>query len=96
VRVLELDVVARHVGEARKFRCGQVAHAPRRAAQVQAAALEALAGRDDAAGADHDLVLDHRAVEHDRADADQAAVADRAGVHHGLVTDRDLLADQQG
>ena len=66
-----------------------------RAADIQKAAAQTLAGWHQAAGAEHHLVLDHGTVHDDAAHANQDAVAQGAAVQGDLVADGHLVADDQ-
>ncbi len=95
VLVLELDVVTGAVGEEGALLVGQGPGLFYRAADVQVAAFQALAGRHQAAGADDHFVFDSGAI-HDRAaHANQNAVAQGAAMQHDLVADGHLIADDQ-
>lgn len=93
--VLELDVVAGAVGEERALLVGQRPGLFHRAANIQEAAEQALAGRYQAAGADDHLVLDDGAIHDCAAHADQDAIAQGTAVQHHLVADGHLITDDQ-
>ncbi len=95
VQVLELDVVGGTVREKRPLLVSQCPRLFDRAADIQVTALQALARRHQAAGADDHLVLDHRAIHDGAAHADQDAIAQGAAMQHDFVTDGHLVADDQ-
>ncbi len=95
VLVLELDVIAGAVREERAFFVGQRPGLFYRAAHIQEAALQALAGRYQAAGTDDHLVLDDGAVHDGAAHAHQDPVAQGTAMQHHLVTDGHFIADDQ-
>ena len=66
-----------------------------RAAHVQVATDQALAGRHQAAGTDDHFVFDDGAVHDGAAHADQDAVAQGAAMQHDLVADGHLVTDDQ-
>lgn len=95
MQVLELHVVAGGVGEEAALLVAQRTGLLRRAADVEEAALQHLARRHQAAGAEDHFVLDHRAVHDDRAHPHQHPVADAATVQQDLVPDGHFVADAQ-
>lgn len=95
VLVLELYVVAGTIREERPLLVGKRSRLLHRAAHVQVAALQALARRHQAAGADDHLVFDDGAIHDGAAHADQDAIAQGAAVQHHLVADGHLVADDQ-
>ncbi|RWW90813.1 hypothetical protein BHE74_00000946 [Ensete ventricosum] len=94
-RVFELHVFRGAVGEKGTFFVSQWANLFNRAAHVQKTALEFLAGRNQATGADDHVVFHHGTVHHDAAHADQDAIAHRAAMQHDFVGDGHVVADQQ-
>ena len=95
MQILEFHVVAGGIAEEVAFLVGQRARLFHRAADVQVAAFQALAGRHQRAGANDHLVLDHRTVHDDAAHADQNPVAQGAAVQGDLVPDGHLVTDDQ-
>lgn len=73
----------------------QRAHLLHRAAHVQVATDQALAGRYQAAGTDDHFVFDDGAIHDGAAHADQNAVAQGAAMQHDLVADGHLVTDDQ-
>src|ERR1700722_4592439 len=51
---------------------------------------------DERAGTDQAAFADDGAVEHDRLYPNQRALAHRTAMHHGLMTDRNMIPDGQG
>lgn len=93
--VLELHVVTGAVREKGAFLVGQRPCLLYRAAHIQVAALQALAGRHQATGTDDHLVFDDGAI-HDRAaHPDQNAVAKGTAMQHDFVADGHFVADDQ-
>ncbi len=95
VLVLELDVIAGAVREEGPLLVGQRPGLFHRAADIQEAALQALAGRYQAAGANDHLVLDDGAIHDGAAHADQDTVAQGTAMQHHFVTDGHVIADDQ-
>lgn len=91
----QLDVIARRVREVLLLAIGQRPCLAHRGPRIQIARGQRLARRYQAAGTDHYAGFDHRLVHHDGAHADQAAVVDLTAMQDRLVSDRDLVADDQ-
>src|SRR6202041_3515666 len=90
-----LGIIRSHFEQILALLRGELANRLGRRTDDEATVRKAFALGDERAGADQTAFADDGTVEHHGLYSDERPVAHRAAMHHGLMADRNLLADRQ-